>query len=175
MDIFKNLKGHSVVEMNVSTGLRTGHLLAQQAYGAATAKNKAGETVNYLDNGSLLSLNEKGEIVQATDLTGRVYVHYSEEHMKFLDSASLDMFTVQLSAGEKSYPRAIALYEGDKFTTDNYKAAAALDFDVYYAITVANGVIQVGEKATAGHAGPIAQLSSLPAGQEAIEVLWRGV
>lgn len=175
MDIFKNLKGHSVVEMNVSTGLRTGHLLAQQAYGADTAYNKAGTAVDYLDNGSLLALNAKGEIVQATDLEGTVYVHYSEENMKFLDSASLDMFTVQLSADEKSYPRAIALYEGDKFTTDNYKAAAALDFDVYYAITVENGVIQVGAKAEDDYAGPIAQLSSLPAGQEAIEVLWRGV
>lgn len=175
MDIFKQLKGHAVVELNQSTGLRTGHVIAQQAYASKTAVNAKGETVNYLDNGLLMVLNGKGELELATDLTGSVYIHADEEHIKFFDNASYDMFTLLLDDAEKTYPRAVALYEGDKFTTDMFKAASALEQDVYYAITVANGVIQVGAEAEATHVGPVAKLDALAVGTEAVEVLWRGV
>ena len=164
-----------MVDLNQSTGLRTGHVVAQQAYANTTAFNAKGEVVNYLDNGLLMVLNAKGELDLANSTEGSVFVHADEEHIKFMDNASLDMFTLYLDAKEKTYPRAVALYEGDKFTTDMFKADAVLKHGVYYVVTVVNGVIQVGAEAVGTEEGPVATLGSLPAGNEAIEVLWRGV
>ena len=163
MDIFEQLRGNAVVEANNLTGLRNGHMVAQAAYGGGVGNGK-------LENGVILQLDAKNELVLA-DGHANAFLHYSEEHMKFLDSASLDMFYLPLVEGEKVYPRAIALYEGDTFTTDKYTGTFPADAD-YYDVTVANGILTVAE--TKGGAGPIAKASTLPSGKKAIEVVWRG-
>lgn len=164
MNIFDSLKGHKVVEANNLTGLRNGHMVAQTAFDNSTAAKED------LDNGFILEINDKG-LLALTNATKGAFLHYSEEHMKFLDNAPLEMFTVTLDKTDaaKSYPRAIALYEGDTFTTDNFtgKAPAA---DEVKGITVVEGLLTVGE-VVAGQ--PIATLSALPNGKEAIQVVWR--
>ena len=166
MDIFKQLRGNAVVEANNLTGLRNGHMVAQAAFDNSAAK------LEKLENGVILQLDAKNELVLATG-HANAFLHYSEEHMKFLDSASLDMFNVPLDKTnvKKSYPRAIALYEGDTFTTDKYTGTFPADAD-YYDVTVANGILTVADTQTG--AGPIAKASTLPSGKKAIEVVWRG-
>lgn len=176
MDIFEQLRGNAVVEANNLTGLRNGHMVAQAAFDNSTAK------LEKLENGVILKLNANNElelfestVSEAVSYAGAL-LHYSEEHMKFLDSASLDMFNVPLDKTnvKKSYPRAIALYEGDTFTTDN--ADITGDFGADYAdVTVVGGVLTVaaaGTKAVGN--GPIAKKATLPNGKAAIEVVWRG-
>ena len=172
MDIFKQLRGNAVVEANNLTGLRNGHMVAQAAFDNSTALEK-------LENGVILKLNANNELELFESGAGEdvsyagALLHYSEEHMKFLDSASLDMFNVPLDTEnkKKSYPRAIALYEGDTFTTDKFDGK--IKTDGYEDVTVVAGVLTVsGLKATGK--GPIAKKATLPSGKEAIEVVWRG-
>ena len=173
MNIFDKLKGHSIVEANNLHGLRSGHMLAQEAFDPTgyTAKE------NELDNGVILALGTNGKLKAAGADETQYFLHYSEEHIKFLDSASLDMFTVYFDEKNVAYPRAIALYEGDTFTTNNCAPAGVLDTLEYgkvYAVTVAGGILTIGAEATAATVGPLATLSSLPAGQTAVQIMWKG-
>lgn len=163
MDIFKQLRGNAVVEANNLTGLRNGHMVAQAAFVKPSGATK-------LENGVILQLNHQNKL-ELADGTAGALLHYSEEHMKFLDSASLDMFFLPLEEGKEVYPRAIALYEGDTFTTDKYDGTPSGD---YHAVSVVDGVLTVGAVATAETEGPIAKKATLPNGKDAIEVVWRG-
>ena len=167
MNIFGQLAKHKVVEANNLNGLRNGHMVAQAKF------DKKESGLDYLDNGHILALDNKGELVLAGAGESAYFLHYSEEHIKFLDSASLNMFTVPLDGD--AYPRAIALYEGDTFTTDNYDAGSA---DVNYpaageykGVTVVDGVLTLGAVAKGE---PIAKAATLPSGQKAIQVTWKG-
>lgn len=159
MNILSQLKDHKVVEANNLVGLRTGHMVAQ-------AKFDNADELDYLDNGYILELDNKGELVLSSGENAVQYLHYSEEHIKFLDSASLDMFTVYLD--KDAYPRAIALYDGDTFTTDNF--AGDLEEEGYTAVTIEDGVLTLDGEA--GN-GPIAKAAYLPSGKAAIQVTWR--
>lgn len=168
MNIFEQLGGHAIVELNQSTGLRTGHLVAQ-------AKFANTENMKELDNGYILALNEKGELRLAGADETAYFLHYSEEHIKYLDTASLDMFTVPLKANGKdvdAYPRAIALYEGDVFTTDNFEGEP--ESGKYYKVKLTDGKLELDGEVDGLYNGPVAVLSSLPAGQTAVQVTWRG-
>ena len=168
MNIFEGLKGHKVVEAGNLTGLRTGHMVAQAAFANA---GKA----DHLDNGHILVLDAKNELeLGETGDGAQAYLHYSEEHMKFLDNAPLEMFTLTIGAGEKVYPRAIALYDGDTFVTDNADIKGTFGAD-YADVTVVDGVLTVAAAGTkAVGDGPIAKKATLPNGEAAIEVVWRG-
>lgn len=174
MNIFDALKGHSVVEANNLTGLRNGHMVAQSKF------DKTGHSPAFLDNGFILKLDNKNELVVAEDATGTSFLHYSEEHMKFLDNAPLEMFTVPLDKKDTrgdvaAYPRAIALYEGDTFTTDNADITGEFVAEQYADVTVVKGKLTVAAAGTkAVGAGPVAKKATLPNGKDAIEVLWRG-
>lgn len=163
MNILSQLKGHKVVELNKSTGLRIGHMEAQAKF------DKDGFDKDFLDNGYILALDHKGDLRLAGEGETQYFVHASEEHNKLMNSASLDMFTVDLT--NDAYPRAIALYEGDTFTTDNFEGDVE---DGIYQVSVVNGVLTVGAEADDSYKGPIAKASSLPSGVPAIKVTWRG-
>ena len=170
MDIFEQLRGNAVVEANNLTGLRNGHMVAQAAFDNSEAE------LEKLENGVILQLDAKNELVLATG-NANAFLHYSEEHMKFLDSASLDMFNVPLDKTNKvkSYPRAIALYEGDTFTTDNVAATGAIPAGAYADVTVVNGKLTIADgTAAAEGTGPIAKNATLPNGTAAFEIVWRG-
>lgn len=143
MNFINQLSVHKIVEPNKLTGLRTGHMEAQALY------VQVGEE-KFLDNGHVLFLSKKGDLVlgnHAEALLKQPFLHYTEELM---DGPVLGTkyFTVEMDqvAGAKlaCYPRAIALYEGDEFTTSNFKTALTLAFDtLYYAIIAADGMIEV--------------------------------
>lgn len=167
--IFKGLKGHKVVEMNNVYGYRTGHMLSQVPMIQADQTGLA--TEESIDQGYIFELNEKNEIVLSEAGKGVLYLHFSEEHMTFYDNASLDMFTVDYRNGV-AYPRGIALHAGDVFTTDNFKGSLPAKGE-YKEVTVVKGELTVGGDATADSV-MIATKAKLPAGQDAIEVTYRG-
>ena len=163
MNILSQLKGHKVVEVNKSTGLRIGHMEAQAKF------DKKGYDKDFLDNGHILALNANGDLQMAGAEETTYFLHYSEEHIKILNSASLYMFTVDLT--NDAYPRAIALCEGDVVTTDNFLGKVT---EEAHQVKVVNGVLTLGEKVADDYKGPIAKAGVLPSGKSAIKVIWRG-
>lgn len=170
MNFLKKLGGHKVVEDNNLNGIRQGHMLAQFPFD--TVKNtQFGEG---LDNGFILSVtNDLKLTLHAGEANVPAYLHYSEEYITFLDSASLDMFTLDVAEG--AIPRAIKLMPGDVFTTDNFSGLSydEMDEDTVYGGSIVEGVITV--KTVADTDIILIEKSILPSGKEAVKVFWRGV
>ena len=113
MSYYGNFTTHKVVEMNQSTGLRTGHMVAQ------TRLDVVGDS---FDNGYILALDVTKDALKLAEGTeSRVFIHFTEEYQPIM-KAGLKYFSVPLmkdADGDKyCYPRAIALYENDAWTTE---------------------------------------------------------
>ena len=156
MSYYSNFGTHKVVEVNQSTGLRTGHMVAQTPF----LKNSLdGEG---LDNGYILALSSTAdELVLAASDAKHIFMHFTEEHMPVLGrSAGLKYFTVPYIKGadedgkeDYCYPRAIALYTNDTWTTDNFKGDLPAAGELAWA-TVEEGqlkIVEVGEDPLTGH------------------------
>lgn len=177
--LFANMPKHKVVEMNLSTGLRIGHIIAQSKFKQPTEGTNA---LEYLDNGFLLQFNDKGDLQLASRESEGVdksylaptFLHYSEEHVTFYDNYSLDMFTVTYDEEGVAYPRGVALYAGDTFTTNNYgdSLQTSLDAGETIELSVENGVLVAA--ATSAATIALGKASTLPSGEKAMEVLWIG-
>lgn len=174
--LFANMPKHKVVEMNLSTGLRIGHIIAQSKFEKPTAGTNA---LEYLDNGFLLQFNKKGDLELASRGVDQSYLaptflHYSEEHVTFYDNYSLDMFTVTYDEEGVAYPRGVALYAGDTFTTNNYgdDLQTSLDGGETIELSVENGVMIAATASSKTIA--LGKASTLPSGEKAMEVLWIG-
>lgn len=116
MSYYGNFTTHKVVEMNQSTGLRTGHMVAQTRLVVAEGES--------FDNGYILALDvAKDELKLAVGTESRVFIHFTEEYQPIM-KAGLKYFSVPLmedaDKAKYCYPRAIALYENDAWTTDNF-------------------------------------------------------
>lgn len=171
MNFINSLTKHKIVEPNKLAGLINGHMVAQAPFRDA---------VNlYLDNGAILFLDEKAELVLGSDAEARKkqpFLHYTEELLNGPVNGS-EFFTVDIENG-LCYPRAIALYEGDEFTTNNFSTAiggglvagtkyfayvdfAAKDFEVVAAVPT--GI---------NYVGPlwVAEKDTLAAGQPAVRL-----
>lgn len=122
MNPFKNAKTFKVFETNNMTALRTGHMVAQAPFYGHTGQ------AGFVENGFVMYLkNVDGELqlVKPEDAaqTDQPFIHYTEELMPY-DYTELKHFAVETEGegnDEVSYPRALALYVGDTFTTNNVK------------------------------------------------------
>lgn len=165
--ITKFLPEFKVFEVNNLTGLRNGHILAQMK----GADNLAAKTVGsekYIENGIICGLNGNGTIgnyVAGTHKTA--FVHYTEEILSVFPE--LKYFAVPVEDGVV-YPRCIALYAGDSFTTNNYTGSIEDNGDGY--AVVENGVLKLQAEAT--NAMFKATASTLPTGEFAYEFLYIG-
>ena len=171
MNFINSLTVHKIVEPNKLTGLRTGHIVAQAPY-----RQVAAET--YLDNGNILFLDTAAELVLA-DATGaqlkQPFLHYTEELMNG-PVLGTKYFTVDLDEtldeDAVCYPRAIALYEGDEFTTNNYETALTLASGTkYFGVIGANNILEVlAAVPTTAYEGPlfVAEKDTLAAGEAAV-------
>ena len=171
-----------VVEINLSTGIRIGHIVAQQPFADATAAAlTAHSNDGYVDNGFFFKLNEDAEVVVPASGVGPMYLHYTEELLT--DRQLLSDFAIT----EDEYPRLIALYTGDVFTTNNYTGTAATNGVAFVnpvtgqltcAATEAVAITALGELALgAGTVSPLfhVTLSTLPDGATvAAEFLYIG-
>lgn len=128
-----------VMEVNNLTGLRVGHVLAQQPAAAGIAKVAFGGD-NYIENGIIVGLGKTGEIENYDKAKHAMpFVHYTEEIITYL--VGLDSFAVEVPAEGKAYPRCIGLYVGDTFTTNNVVVGEVQAARCYG--KVVNGVINL--------------------------------
>ena len=156
--ITKLLPEFKVVEVNNLTGLRNGHVVAQMK-----ADNSIIGGKDYVENGIIMGLNSDGTL-GAYDGTKHTvpFLHYTEEILTVLPE--LKYFAVPVEDGIV-YPRGIALYVGDSFTTNNCSGAGD------YA-KVVGGVLTL--QASAEGAIFKATASTLPSGEPAYEFLYIG-
>ena len=159
--ITKFLPEFKVFEVNNLTGLRNGHIAAQMKADATIIGDK-----EFIENGIIMGLNADGTLGAYVKGTHAVpFVHYTEELLTILPE--LKYFACPVEDGVV-YPRGIALYVGDTFTTNNY--TGAIEGDGY--ATVANGVLKL--QAAAEGAMFKATASTLPSGEPAYEFLYIG-
>lgn len=153
MNFINSLTKHKIVEINKSVGLLNGHVVAQAPY-----RQVAAET--FLDNGWILFLDDAAELVIGAGHKAQPFLHYTEELMTG-PVIGAEYFTVDLDdtlGGDKvCYPRAIALYEGDEFTTNNYVFASGVTWtNGVFAIVNADGEIEVVDAIpTTAYEGPL--------------------
>lgn len=140
MNFINSLSKHKIVEVNKSVGLLNGHVVAQAPY-----RQVADQT--YLDNGWIMFLDDAAELVIGAGHKAQPFLHYTEELMTG-PVIGAEYFTVDLDqtfdGDAVCYPRAIALYEGDEFTTNNFVKASDLAWaDVKFAALDADGAIEL--------------------------------
>lgn len=164
MNILNLFTAHKVVEINLSTGLRTGHMLAQHAYKNSSA--------TFVDNGNFFRMSKANanEVVLAdnANAVGPYFLHYTEELLTNGLVDGLKYFTDEIVDGV-CYPRCIALYAGDTFTTDNY--TGTLTGNSGFATVGTNGVLALTASYPSSPTGPVFQAvkSTLPDGSPAVE------
>lgn len=159
------------VEVNLSTGIRIGHMLAQHKYSYAKDGAKP-----YVENGVFFRMSKAAPdtVVLSSDINavGPYYIHYTEELLTVVDG--LKHFALEASEEGSNYvcyPRLIALYSGDTFTTDNFTGTLAT---AKFATVGSNGVLELlSEIPAAGtKEGPLFQAvkSTMPDGTPAVQV-----
>jgi len=174
----KLLPKFKIVEINNVASLRMGHVIAQTpAYVEGNTVGKTeliahkavGTDYKFVENGLIVGYSEENSLANynATKHSQPCLV-YTEELITFDLLAGLDQFANPVDAKGVSYVRALPLNVGDTFTTNN--ATAYIDG---YA-SVENGVLKVATD-RAADAMFITKKSTLPAGQEAVEVTYIGL
>lgn len=122
MGILNYLPTFKVVEINRSTGLVAGHVLAQFLLDDDSVLTTT-SGVDFLENGLIMGLSND-LTVAAYDRTvhAQPFLHFTEELNTLFEG--LKYFAVEEDADGEIYPRLVGLYVGDSFTTDNYVTIA---------------------------------------------------
>lgn len=124
-----------VFEVNNLVGLRNGHILAQMKADVANIAKVTAGNGDWVENGIIVGLDADGTISNYDKAKHDCpFVHYTEEILSVLPE--LRLFACPIEDGVV-YPRCIALYVGDTFTTNNY--AGVLEGAKY--AKVAGGVL----------------------------------
>ncbi len=122
--ILNYLPKFKVLENNRLIGLRHGHDLSQFKADASITTVTAG-TKEAIENGLIVGLNADLTIGNYDrDEHNQPFVVFVEELNTFLDG--LQYYATFEDADGDLYPRAIALYIGDAFTTNNFAVAGAV-------------------------------------------------
>lgn len=151
-----------VFEVNNLTGLRNGHMLAQMKADVANiAKVTAGNS-EWVENGIIVGLDAAGTISNYDPAKHeQPFVHYTEEILTIFPE--LRLFACEIEDGVV-YPRAIALYVGDTFTTNNYTG----EYETAKYAKVVDGVLNLQTEAD-GDTMFMATPTTMPDGEEGVE------
>lgn len=127
------------VEPQHLQGLTSGHVLSQLPV-SYTSGNYGVPTVTvgdakYIENGIIVSISNTGVLEAYNGETKQAFIHYDEE-LDTSDFGTKSSYAV-LGEGAETYIRAIALFPGDEFVTDQVNGVMTAGT----AYTVANGVI----------------------------------
>ena len=155
MSILNYLPNFKVVEPNRMTGLIAGHMLAQ-----FKADDEIIDGKDFLENGLIVGLNKDltiGNYVAAEH--AQPFLVFNEELNTFMNG--LKYYAEPVVDGEV-YPRAIGLYVGDTFTTNNYTGTGNF-------ATVEKGVLKLGEDGIFK-----AEETTLPTGEKAFKFTYLG-
>lgn len=167
MDYTNVLTKYKAVEVNKLAGLLNGHIVAQTVMKAATP---------VVQNGLILFLTKDNELglINATGASKfQPFLHYTEELLTF--AYGNEYFAVTVEDGE-CYPRAIGLYEGDEFTTNNIKNMDFANWDegeAWATIDTDGALKLVTAYPTASYEGPVfkAYKDTLPTGTPAARLV----
>jgi len=171
MSILNYLPTFKVVEMNRSTGLVTGHVLSQFPAGTIATKAVTG-TLGFIENGLIVGLSND-LTVENYDATAHAmpFIVFTEELNTFM--SGLKYFATPVEADE-TYPRAVGLFVGDVWTTNNFVGTGiggAYNNEAF--AKVVNGVITLQAVANADTIFAVEE-STLPAGGKAVRVTYIG-
>jgi hypothetical protein len=166
-----------VVEINRSTALTSGHVIAQYPAKASAVAHvevngyKADgseEIIKVLENGIIVGLNSDAEVVnyEASKCAQACLVMNDELSVSPLEG--LDQYC-EVFENDVTYPRVLPLYVGDSFTTNNYKGTEA---DAKYA-KVDGGKLEL-QAAADGDTLFTVKVATLPAGQKAYHFVYVG-
>lgn len=166
-----------VVEINRSTALTAGHVIAQYpAYDDEIAKvtvngydqSGAAATIDVLENGVIVGMNKEAHIVNyvAADCAQPCIVMNDEIVTSPL--GGLDQYCEVFDDGV-TYPRVLPLYVGDSFTTNNYTGTE----EGAVAAKVVNGILTLQSTADSDSLF-VVKASTLPAGQKAFHFVYVG-
>lgn len=171
MNFINQLSKHKIVEVNRLTGLLSGHMVAQAPYRTVATT---------FDNGAIMFLDDAAELVLGNDAGAQKkqpFLHYTEELLTGPVSG-LEYFTVDVVGANGTsvegvcYPRAIALYEGDQFTTNNIAGTIPAANVKKFAVLVAGVLTIVDAIPVTAYEGPlfVVEKDTLPAGQPAVRL-----
>lgn len=172
MAILNYLPTFKVVEMNRSVGLGMGHILSQYKVDpTSTFTNIAKVTVGasvFVENGVIVGL-DTGLTLSNFSMTNhnRPFIVFTEELNTFMDG--LKYFANGEDAHGDIYVRAVALYEGDTWTTNNFSGDADKKF-----AKVVNGVITTQASKDVNTLFAV-EASTTPLGETAIRVTYLGI
>ena len=160
MSILNYLPEFKVVEVNRLTGLTAGHMLSQFK-GGEDLTLKAVNGNDFLENGLIVGLNKDLEIDNYdAEAHAQPFLVFNEELNTVI--SGLKYYAEPVTDGDV-YPRAIGLYVGDTFTTNNY-AGTTGDF-----AAVVGGVLTLGTKGIFK-----AEVATLPTGEAAYKFTYLG-
>lgn len=169
MSILNYLPNFKVVEVNRLAGLTAGHMLSQFPADDSITLKQVG-TSYFLENGLIVGLNNDltvGNFDPAEH--AQPFLVFNEELNTFVDG--LKYFAEPVVNGEV-YPRAIGLYIGDAFTTDNYDTNSIELASAKFATIGANGVLKLVAAATDAYFA--VEASTLPTGEAAARFTYIG-
>lgn len=170
MSILNYLPTFKSVEPNRLTGLVKGHVLSQFPLAPTSALIKEiNDETRVIENGAIVGL--AGDLtVDAYDAASMAhpFVVFTEELNTVFDGHKY--FATANDAYGDIYPRAVALYVGDAFTTDNFVEGAATD-PKYAKVT--NGVLELQDAADADTLFAVEE-NALPLGELAYKFIYVG-
>ena len=171
MSILNYLPTFKVVEMNRSTGLVTGHVLSQFEAGTIATKAVTG-TLGFIENGVIVGLSNDLTIENYdAEAHAQPFIVFTEELNTFMPG--LKYFATPVEA-DATYPRAVGLFVGDVWTTNNFVGTGtggAYNDEAF--AKVASGVITLQAVADADTIFAVEE-STLPTGEEAVRVTYIG-
>lgn len=171
MGILNYLPSFKIVEPNRLTGLVKGHVLSQFPLDpASTLIKKVGTPeIDVLENGFIVGLGNS-LLVEAYDAANHAhpFLVFTEELNTFMNG--LKYYATEADVDGDIYPRAVALYVGDAFTTDNYDEGAATE---PIAAKVVDGVLTLQDTADADSLFAVEE-STTPLGEKAYRFIYVG-
>ena len=164
--ILNYLPEFKVVEINRSTGLVAGHVLAQFPLAADSDLTETHGDLEALQNGFIVGLGGDLEIdAYDPDVHSQPFLVFTEELNTFFDG--LKWYATFEDADGEIYPRAIGLFVGDVFTTNNYKGEEGAF------AKVVEGELTLQAEADADTLFAVEE-STLPNGDEAMRFIYVG-
>lgn len=169
MAILNFLPEFKIVEINRSTGLVAGHVLAQFQLEEDSNLTEAYGGVDYLENGFIVGLGADLELAPYdADTHAQPLLVYTEELTTFFDG--LKWYATKADEEDGYiYPRVIGLFVGDVFTTNNYAGT----YVAQAFAKVVDGVLTLQTTAD-GYTLFAVEESTLPTGELALRFVYVG-
>ena len=167
MAILNYLPEFPVVEINRSTGLVAGHVIAQTPLAPDFDGIDSINGVDFVANGFIVGLGAGLELeAYDADDHAQPFLIFTEELNTFFDG--LKWYATMEDPDEGAiYPRAIGLYVGDVFTTNNFEGEEGAF------AKVVDGALTLQAEADADTLFAVEE-STLPTGEEAMRFTYVG-